>query len=196
MRLPWQKSKSAEKAAAQARTALGKFATPEREGALKVRETLDQAKQIETETKMFSGIAEGMTAIEQLVQARQKSIDEAIEAALEDYEPEGAAGNEWLPLIQQLIPYIPGIMNKFGINPNGGGSPSPPTAPPSPVADPPAPPVDLFKYINLAAEAHRVPGGMTALKVALPTAFEAMEKQGVDPEVFKQAVINISKVVK
>jgi hypothetical protein len=202
MNLPWGKrgkdgvklSKKAENAAAQQRDEYNRFAPAQRESAIKVKEVTDQAKQIETESKMFSGIAEGMTAIEQLVQARQKTIDEAIAAALEDYEPDGQK-DSWAPIIQELVPLFKDYIMKMGArSPTALSSPSP-----LPPGDPPSPqpaPIDVMSYMKLAAQAHKVPGGMTALKAALPTAFEEMEKQGVDPEVFKQATLNISKVLK
>jgi len=209
MRLPFRKNRNAEKAAAQARTARGTFATPERESAVKVREVLDQAKQIETESQMFSGIAKGMTAIEELVQARQKTIDDAITLALEDYEPDGHGEDTWAPLIKELVPLFKDYIMKMGatgatLSPGAlpsSHSPPSPRAPPPPTEGIPSPapiqtPIDVMSYMKLAAQAHKVPGGMTALKAALPTAFSEMEKQGIDPEVFKQAALNISKVLK
>jgi hypothetical protein len=207
MNLPWGKrgkdgvklSKKAENAAAQLRDENNRFAPAQRESAAKVREVQDQAKQIETETQMFSGIAKGMTAIEELVQARQQTIESAIQKALEDYDEPDGQEDVWAPIVKELIPMFKDYLMKgqAGSTPAipSPSTPSPPGAPPSPQAAV-APQFDVLAYMKLAAQASKVPGGMTALKAALPTAFEEMKKMGVDPEkVFIPAVRNISKAL-
>lgn len=162
------------------------------------------SKQLDGEYKNFSTLAQGMKEIEMLINEREKARN----AMLDGDMVEETIGSEWAPTVNMalqifgpsLAPYIPGIMEKLGIAPSAPLEEKAAEAGASPLSGgvqtaPAEPPKDVSMYIKLAAQAHKSPGGMKALKAALPTAYKEMEKAGMNPEEFKQACINISKAI-
>lgn len=191
MKWPWGKrgkdnvllSKKAEKAAAQLRDENNKFSSGRISSAVS-KSADDENRTMTTTINTMDSMIGFMTKFDELV-------DRKVEQRLE-YENDGATDNEWLPIVKEILPYLPNIMQKIGITsvgePNGGASPPP-------QASPPQASHDVMKYMALAAKAHKIPGGIDTLKAVLPQAYEEMEKAGIDSSVFKQAVININRAI-
>ena len=201
MRLPWQRNRKAEVAATKPRTESGQFVA---QGMAPQAQSV--VKQVQNEQMAMTGtlgVMEGATKLFEIVDnLAQKRAEQMVgEEAVEEF------GGEWMPLIQMgmqifgpaLVPYVPGIMEKLGIQPSNPSEVKPAEAGAvstgSSQGNPAEPVKGIGNYIAMAAQAHKVPGGMTALKKALPTAFEEMEKQGLKEETFKQAVRNINKAI-
>ena len=140
-----------------------------------------------------------MDAIEGFMAKRDAAIESRVTAILEgegSLEPDGQL-NSWLPVIQGLMPaiqpYIPAIMERLGLSRSTeiaveqgqafSSSPAPQSHPAS---------ENLAKYITMAAKANgRL--GKEAIRLAIPTMEKRLQESGIDPQEFKQAIINISK---
>jgi len=179
MRLPWRKSKKAEKAAAQEREPSGKFAAPVAQ---------IQQKAVEQEAKSVSTLVETLKGVQEL--NRMMGVGEEV-------AEESIIGSEWAPVAQMglqifgpaLVPYIDGIMERLGIPKNAIVDEKPSEA----VAASPQSPAGL-QGIGLIKQAAVTSPKL--IKIALKTkGYSELEKLGVTEEEFKQGITNIHKAI-
>jgi hypothetical protein len=189
MWIPFRKSKNAVKAAAQPRAEGGKFAAPP---------AIITARAVETESKNVSALAETLKQVQEISSMMTPEIEE------------GVAGytSEWIPVIQTgmqlfapvILKYSDSLMERFGFTANAEtplSAPSP-GAPPSPLPSPnnaaqtpePAAQASIATWISRAAKA-----SPKMIKPFIPRLLEEVQRQGIEPEVFKKAVTNISKAI-
>jgi len=161
----------------------------------KARET---SKRIEQETSAISGTLSIMSEINKLIESQNSVIESKVASALEQYdlsspEPDGTA---WIPLITKLAdniaPYIPSLMQRFGVNP----IPSSPMQPPEPSPQTPLPEQpqnsaeqeDILIWIKRASEA-----SPKVIKPLIPMLNARLQQEKIDPQEFKKAIQNLSK---
>ena len=168
-------------AASQERAVDGKFA-PSPAAAV--------PKQLENEIKTFEVAQKFVTGLDQMVTAR----NQALESMMPHAEEEISTLDYVLPILETLMPYIgvyiPGIMEKLGIAPSpqsGIGASTGENPTPSPATPPQINAKDLIE------RAAKTP--VIALKTAMPIILSEVEKAGISPETFKQAIKNISKAI-
>ena len=199
----WTGKKTAHQRAVESaeRTDNGKFAPmlPERTAAPQTE------KKLETETRMFSTLADGFRSIDQLLQARDAAIDAKVAAALDGYQggDEQIDGlSSWAPFLEALAPYvgpyIPQIMSKLGFQDPGNHEvttstdalpiPSPQAAVGGTAAAP-GQGFNVQQLIKLAA--HSNP---QLIKPFVGTMNEKLAAANIDPDEFKAAVKNLAKV--
>lgn len=185
MRIPFFQRKKLAPNADLPRTAAGTFAprTPV--------QPIDVA--VEKETKAISNVVELIGAVRKMGAEEDERINSKVAAALEAYgeedlEPDGL--NQWTPIIQAILPYLPGIMQKIGVAPTSEPPPSAAPPSPSPPTDAPAPAAqeNLAVWISRASEA-----SPKLIKPVLPMLHAKIKESGIEPEVFKRAVINIAR---
>lgn len=157
-------------------------------------------KTVESETKAISATMDVMAGITKLQAAqddaltkRDALINARVEALLNaGYEAEGPESDGLLavaaPVIQSLAPYIGPYLAKIlgteaplNVMPTASGQPSPTPAPPDMNV------VDLIKQ----AATHDA----KTIKLAMPIINSKLKEQGIEPALFKQAVLNLAKAV-
>lgn len=150
---------------------------------------IDQA--VEKETKAVTNVLELLGAVRKMAAEENSLIDAKVQAALEGYEGEepGAAYEGWIPIVQVVAPYLPGIFDRLGIQKSSIETPpssSPPTQSPSPPAG-----LTAKSLIEMAAN-----HSPTEIKAALVLqGYSELEQQGIKKETFKQAIQNIAKAI-
>jgi hypothetical protein len=164
----------------------------------------DIAKTIEKEQSAITGTMNVLKDVLTFQQQLDSMVNERVESALEDYEPEGGlnVGNEWAPVISQLIPhigpYLPGLIEKYtGVTPrNEGVQPSVPAntqgGAEANTGNPGAPTgSDMSKLIGMAS---KTPPNL--IKPVLPTLKKELEQRGIKETDFIKAIANLAKADK
>lgn len=185
MRIPFFGKKTA-KNPVQPRNPDGTFGSP-------VPTQLRQETAIKSAINEFSFLgnaAQALQEINKLAQIQDNAVQERAEALAMDSQEGVSIGNEWIPVIQQILPYVapylPGLIQKYtGVNPSPQESP----LPNSPASEPkPAEDSDLITWITRASKA-----SPKLIKPVIPTLEANLIERGIDPSEFKQAIINISR---
>jgi len=154
----------------------------------------DISKSVQTETSAISSVVEVMKGINALAQAQESLVQQRVDALAIDNEGL-EVGNEWIPIIQQVLPYVgpylPALIEKFtGVKPSLPPADLPPSSPP-PEESEAAGGLTAKQLIEMAAE-----HSPTEIAVALNLkGYKELEKQGIDRKTFKKAIANINKAV-
>jgi len=166
----------------------------------------DIAKTVQPELQAISGVAEVMKGINFLV---EQGIQQRM-GPMEESGPDIEIGNEWAPVLQQLLnhvgPYLGPLLEKYG-----GLSPSSATSSPQALksgdvmvpqeeqptsmlaASQPEQPAQAMGSNLIKDAAQHSP---RVIKLALKAGgFKELEKQGISREEFKQAITNIYKAI-
>jgi hypothetical protein len=203
MKLPWQKSKKAQIASTRERSDSGQFLS-QNPPVVAANKTF---REVQAENQVLGTTISTMDSMMAFMNKFDELVERKVESRLEGLE-EGAGDPEsgWLPILKELAPYIgpqlPGLIEKFTGIPAGGsgnageqeGSPSP--SPPSPAPSPPSSTgsqesIDIAGWISTAAKL--TPG---LIKPFIPDIEKELEKRNMNPQEFKQAIINLSKAYK
>lgn len=197
MRIPFISKKKAAPSAEQPRQYDGRFA---------VKEPDRLEKRVESEQKALSGTVEVMNSIYGIMEKQEAIMNAKVEAVLASgYEPEGSESDGLLailvPVLEQLAPYaapyIGPLLEKYaGVSPNHtsavGMTPTIPSVSPAGSGSPP--PAGGMDFKQLVAQA--ADSNPTLIKAAMPVINSKLKEQGIEPELFKQAILNLSKAVK
>lgn len=201
MRFPWSKSPQAVKAAEQPRTESGKFASP---NPAQPR-TESVVKQIQAESQAMSGTVQVIEGASKLFEVVDGLAQKKAEAMLQTEEQAEFIGSEWAQpatLALQifgpaLTPYIPGIMEKLGIQPSVQPNVEAISTPNQPAVESQGSQpvlVHQFDGITLIKNAAKSPPSI--IKVAMKAqGYNELERVGITKEEFKQAISNIHKAI-
>ena len=159
-------------------------------------------KQVQDEQTAFTATAATMDGILSFVDKLNGMVNAKVDERLGEFDDDsGMPGGEWVPVIQQLIPfigpyigpYIPGIMEKLGIQP-AQGTPSIAQQPSDvPAASTSEPAAGLGGLGWIKAAAHTSP---KVIKPLIGRIDAGLAERGVDPAEFKQAIANLAKAYK
>jgi len=153
----------------------------------------DIAKQVNVETSAISGTLGVLTEINKLIASQNELINSRVASILEGYaEPPEPDGMGWAEILKQIAPYVapylPKLLEKYaGVTPS---APVEPNSPPPAESPTPPPQEDIITYIRLASKASPI-----VIKPFIPKLLEEVEKKGINPKEFIQAIHNIDKAI-
>jgi len=164
-------------------------------------------RKIESESRIFSNMVEGMNSVRNLLSAEDSAITKKVQEAMAASQGDVEQENVWLEIVGMLLenfaphlgPYVPQIMTRIGFQDPGNyvdttskgvvSVPSPQAAVGSASAVP-GQGINMPQLIKLAA--HSNP---QLIKPFVPEMNQRLIAANIDPDEFKAAVKNLAKAV-